>query len=67
MKSAIIILALCLAINTLHVEHQAAIFPTGKVELQSDNGKFLARCNGCGPSAYPDVAGVHAGSGAGAF
>ncbi|OQR86307.1 cytochrome P450 [Thraustotheca clavata] len=32
----------------------------GKLALQSDNGNYLARCNGCAPgAAYPDEAFVH--------
>ncbi|KDO35145.1 hypothetical protein SPRG_01212 [Saprolegnia parasitica CBS 223.65] len=32
----------------------------GKVALQADSGKFLARCNNCVGGAYPDTAMVHA-------
>ena len=34
-------------------------FPLGRIALRGDNGLFLARCNSCGPAAYPDSVGVH--------
>ena len=30
-----------------------------KVALKGDSGKYMARCNGCIPGAYPDSAFVH--------
>ncbi|OQR86572.1 cytochrome P450 [Achlya hypogyna] len=34
--------------------------PNGRIALQSDTGKYLARCNGCATGAnYPDEAFVH--------
>lgn len=36
------------------------IFPTsGKINLLSDVNTYLARCNGCGPSPFPDSASLH--------
>ncbi|OQS04375.1 hypothetical protein THRCLA_20899, partial [Thraustotheca clavata] len=31
----------------------------GKIGLQSDTGKFMARCNGCVSSPYPDSVMMH--------
>ena len=32
--------------------------PTGPVNIQSDIGTYLARCNDCGDAAYPDSVAV---------
>lgn len=64
-KSVTLILILVSAAISLHVtdaehdvdvEHEANTFPTGRVNLKADTGKYLARCNGCGPSKYNDSA-----------
>ncbi|RHX96447.1 hypothetical protein DYB25_011308 [Aphanomyces astaci] len=34
----------------------------GKIALQADSGRYLARCEGCIPGAYPNTAFVHATS-----
>ncbi|RHY36522.1 hypothetical protein DYB34_001982 [Aphanomyces astaci] len=34
----------------------------GKIALQADSGRYLARCNSCLPGAYPNAAFVHATS-----
>ncbi|RQM27595.1 hypothetical protein B5M09_010155 [Aphanomyces astaci] len=34
----------------------------GKIALQADSGRYLARCEGCIPRAYPNTAFVHATS-----
>ncbi len=46
--------------SALHVKlsHKAAL-TGGKVNLKSDSGKYLARCNGCGSGAYPDSGAIH--------
>lgn len=31
MKTIIILISVCVSLNALHVEHEGAIFPTGKV------------------------------------
>jgi len=38
---------------------QVPSFPIGRITLQSDTGKYLSRCNSCGPGAYSDSASVH--------
>lgn len=36
------------------------VFPTsGQINIQSIERRYLARCNGCGASKYPDSASVH--------
>ena len=44
--------------SALHVNHLATL-SAGKITLQSDTGKYLARCNGCGPASYADSAAIH--------
>ncbi len=34
-------------------------FPLGLVNIQSDNGNYLARCRGCGPGNFSDSASVY--------
>lgn len=47
--------------TSLHVKmhHEANTLTAGTVNLKSDNGKYLGRCNGCGPGALPDSASIH--------
>lgn len=50
-KSVTLVLLLVSAAISLHVsnvEHEANTFPTGKVNLKADNGKYLSRCYKCG-------------------
>ena len=54
----LIILCLIVLGSALHVNHLATL-SAGKITLQSNSGKYLARCNGCGPSPYIDTAAVH--------
>lgn len=57
----IIIFTLCVfAAIALHLpeSHLGTTFPTGQVNLKSDLGTYLSRCNGCGPGASPDSAAV---------
>lgn len=35
------------------------MFPSGNINIQADTGKYLGRCNGCGPGALPDSASIH--------
>jgi hypothetical protein len=49
--------------SALHVKHvklsHKAALTEGKVNLKSDTGIYLARCNGCGAGAHPDSATIH--------
>lgn len=38
---------------SLPAYHEGTL-PTGQVTLQADTGKYLSRCNYCGPAKYPD-------------
>lgn len=60
MKRAIFILCILFA-NALHLKeaHFSSSFPTGLVNLLSDIGLYLARCNNCGSGLYPDSAGIY--------
>lgn len=60
-KKALILVLLSLhLIYGLKLTHlQSSSLVAGKVNLLSDNGKYLARCNNCGPAAYPDSATIH--------
>jgi hypothetical protein len=59
-KIILSIACLLLASSALHVKlnHEQA-FKAGQVNIQSDTGAYLARCNNCGPGAYPDSAAIH--------
>lgn len=57
-RIAILMTILLLSVSCLKLQHKATLV-AGKVSLQADTGKFLARCNGCGPGASPDSAAVH--------
>ena len=65
-NSKVIGLLFCLAtlLSAIHVEenHFAAL-QSGLVRLKSDNGKYLARCQNCGPGTYSNSAFVHEANG----
>lgn len=44
--------------NAQWVIEKGFLFPLGPVNLKSDNGNYLSRCNNCGPGSYPDSASV---------
>lgn len=57
-KTIVLALFLLTIAAGLKLNHLATL-GAGKVNLQSDSGKYLARCNNCGPGASPDSAAIH--------
>ena len=53
---AVVILGLIGLASALHagVQHEQDTFPVGEVVFQADTGKFMSRCNRCGPGHQPD-------------
>lgn len=52
----LILAALLLASTTcMKLDHMAAAFPTGRVTLQSDTGKYMALCPGCITGTAPEA------------
>jgi len=59
-KTLLAFACLMIVSSTLHVKlNHAASFTAGQVNLKADTGAYLARCNNCGPNAYPDTASLH--------
>ncbi|MEM7086115.1 MAG: hypothetical protein AAF489_08030 [Bacteroidota bacterium] len=45
-----------------YAKFKVKLMPNGKIALQADTGKFLARCNGCLPGGPIDILTVHVSS-----
>ena len=61
MSKVILSIACLLLVSSAQIvqlNHEQA-FKAGQVNIQSDNGVYLARCNGCGPGTSPDSATIH--------